>query len=144
MNTAEAPSASNARQSLVLRATALVLFTGLLGILLPAQALEKFSWFMGYGQPRLDPLSVFMTADAACASVVLALVLWFLAHDPVRYQPLVRLLSWTFLITGLLWISLGMQCPLPWWWTSSAAAGCMGVGFLLRGSGDASNASRII
>lgn len=134
MKTTDTASAPTARQSLALRAAALVLFTGVPGILLPAQALEKFSWFMGYGQPRLDPLSVFMTADAACASVVLALVLWFLARDPVRYQPLVRLFSWTFLIAGLLWISLGLQCPLPWWWTSSAAGGCMLVGFLLRGS----------
>lgn len=141
MNITDTTSASIARQSLVLRAAALVLFTGLPGILLPAQALEKFSWLMGYGQPRLDPLSVFMTADAACASVVLALVLWFLARDPVRYQPLVRLLSWTFLIIGLLWISLGMQCPLPWWWTISAAVGCMAVGLLLRGGGDASQAA---
>lgn len=141
MNITDTTSASIARQSLVLRAAALVLFTGLPGILLPAQALEKFSWLMGYGQPRLDPLSVFMTADAACASVVLALVLWFLARDPVRYQPLVRLLSWTFLIIGLLWISLGMQCPLPWWWTISAAGGCMLVGFLLRGGSDASQAA---
>ena len=140
MKTTDTTAASTAHQSLALRAAALVLFTGVPGILLPAQALEKFSWFMGYGQPRLDPLSVFMTADAACASVVLALVLWFLARDPVRYQPLVRLLSWTFLITGLLWISLGMQCPLPWWWTSSAAGGCMAVGLLLRGGGDASQA----
>lgn len=140
MKAADNTFASIARQSLVLRAAALVLFTGLPGILLPAQALEKFSWLMGYGQPRLDPLSVFMTADAACASVVLALVLWFLARDPMRYQPLVRLLSWTFLITGLLWISLGVQCPLPWWWTSSAAAGCIAVGFLLRGGDEASQA----
>lgn len=139
MKTTDTTAASTARQSFALRAAALVLFTGVPGILLPAQALEKFSWFMGYGQPRLDPLSVFMTADAACASVVLALVLWFLARDPVRYQPLVRLLSWTFLIAGLLWISLGLQCPLPWWWTSSAAGGCMLVGFLLRGV-DASQA----
>ena len=97
-------------------------------------------------QPRLEEVqqpapAVFMTADAACASVVLALVLWFLARDPVRYQPLVRLLSWTFLITGLLWISLGMQCPLPWWWTSSAAGGCMAVGLLLRGGGDVEQAA---
>lgn len=122
------------RQTLVLRAAALVLFTGVPGILLPAQALEKFSWFMGYGQPRLDPLSVFMTADAACASVVLGLLLWFLARDPARYQPLVSVLSWACMIVGLLWISLGMQCPLPWWWTGSAAGGCAAVGFLLRNS----------
>lgn len=131
MKTADSAPASIARQRLVLRAASLVLFTGLPGILLPAKALEKFSWFMGYGQPQLDPLSVFMTADAACASVVLALVLGFLARDPVSYQPLVRLLGWTFLIVGLLWVSLGIQCPLPWWWTASASAGCVAVGALL-------------
>ncbi len=135
-----ATSSSSARQSFVLRAAALVLFTGLPGILLPAQALEKFSWFMGYGQPRLDPLSVFMAADAACGSVILGLVLWFLARDPARYQLLVSLLGWGFLITGLLWISIGIQCPLPWWWTSSAAGGCMAVGLLLRGPGDTADA----
>lgn len=131
MKNADTSAPSPARQSLVLRAAALVLFTGVPGLLLPGQALEKFSWFMGYGQPRLDPLSVFMTADAACASVVLAFVLWFLAGDPLRYQPLVRLLGKVFLVMGFLWISLGMQCPLPWWWTASASAGCVAVGAML-------------
>ena len=120
-----------ARQALALRLAALVMFTGLPGVLLPAQALEKFSWFVGYGQPRLDPLAVFMTADAASASVILGLVLGFLAREPARYQPLVRLLGWAFTAAGPAWLSIGWQCPLPWWWTVSAAGGCLVLGGLL-------------
>lgn len=126
------PAAAFARQTLALRLAALVMFTGLPGVLLPGQALEKFSWFVGYGQPRLDPLSIFMTADAASASVLLGLVLGFLARDPERYQPLVRLLSRAFLVASPIWISLGLQCPLPWWWTASAAAGLLALGLALR------------
>lgn len=119
------------RQTLSLRLAALVMFTGLPGVLLPAQALEKFSWFVGYGQPRLDPLSVFMTADAASASVILGLVLACLARDPERYRPLVRLLGWAFTAAGPAWLSIGWQCPLPWWWTVAAATGCLVLGGLL-------------
>jgi hypothetical protein len=123
---------AHARQTLALRLAALVMLTGLPGVLLPGQALEKFSWFVGYGQPRLDPLSIFMTADAASASVLLGLILGFLARDPERYQPLVRLLSRAFLVASPVWISLGLQCPLPWWWTASAAAGLLALGLALR------------
>jgi len=130
------PTAAFARQTLALRLAALVMFTGLPGVLLPGQALEKFSWFVGYGQPRLDPLSIFMTADAASASVLLGLVLGFLAHDPERYQPLVRVLSRTFLVASPIWLNLGLQCPLPWWWTGSAAAGLLALGLALRAPAD--------
>ncbi len=123
---------AHARQTLALRLAALVMFTGLPGVLLPGQALEKFSWFVGYGQPRLDPLSIFMTADAATASVLLGLVLGFVARDPERYQPLVRLLSLAFLVASPIWIGLGLQCPLPWWWTASASAGLFALGLALR------------
>jgi hypothetical protein len=121
----------------LLRGIALVLFTGLPGIILPGQALEKFSWFVGYGQPRLDPLSVFMTADAAYASVALATLLWYISRDTQRYQPLVRLVAWIFIIASAVFLSVGLQCPLPVWWTVSACLGCFAVGFgLLRSCGD--------
>jgi hypothetical protein len=120
-------------QKVLLRIAALVLFTGIPGVLLPGQALEKFSWLVGYGQPRLDPLSLFMTADAAFASLFLAVLFWFISRDLARYQPLVSCIGWLFVLAGPVFLSVGLQCPLPLWWTLSAAVGTFALGLgLLR------------
>ncbi len=118
-------------QQRALRSIALVLFTGIPGIILPGQALEKFSWLMGYGQPRLDPLSIFMTADAAAVSVALAVLLWAISNRVGSYQPLVRLTGWILLLSSLVLFSSGMQCPLPWWWIATMTAGCFAIGLTL-------------
>jgi len=133
--------AQHQNQQHLLRGTALVLFTGIPGILLPAQALEKFSWLVGYGQPRLDPLSLFMTADAASVSVALAVLLWAISRDVHSYQPLVRLTGWILLVSSVFLLSAGLQCPLPWWWTTAMTGGCFFVGLALLRSTPAAEKS---
>ena len=115
----------------MLRLMMLILITGLPGALLPGQAFEKFSWLMGYGQPPLVPLVVYLSGNAGFAYVVIAALIWVISRDMERHQPLVRMCGWIMVIAGLAYLSIDLQCPLPWWWTLMDSAGCFLIGLTL-------------
>lgn len=118
----------------------LILLTGLPGALLPAVAFEKLSWLMGYGQPPLTPLTIYLSGNAGYAFVALAVLIWGVTRDLRQHQPLVRLVGWIFLIAGPAYVSIDLQCPLPWWWVLADSASCVLLGALLLRTCRASSA----
>lgn len=118
-------------QRWLLRMAMVILLTGLPGALLPAVAFEKLSWLTGYGQPPLTPLTIYLAGNAGYAYVALALLLAAIMRDLPRYQPLVRLTGWIFFIAGPAYLSIDLQCSLPWWWILTDSASCVLLGYLL-------------
>jgi len=118
-------------QRWLLRIAVVILLTGLPGALLPAVAFEKLSWLTGYGQPPLTPLTIYLAGNAGYAYVALAALLWAISRDLRRYQPLVRLTGWIFLIAGPSYLSIDLQCSLPWWWILIDSTSCVLLGSLL-------------
>ena len=115
-------------QRWLLRFVAIMLFTGLPGAVLPRMAIEKFSWLMGLGQPSLEPLIIYLSGNAWYVFVALGLVTWIISNDVVRYRPLVILSGWFYLIAGPAYLSIDLQCPLPWWWVALDSVSCLLVG----------------
>ncbi|MCC6354360.1 MAG: hypothetical protein IT577_10765 [Verrucomicrobiae bacterium] len=118
-------------QRWLLRIAVVILMTGLPGALLPAVAFEKLSWLTGYGPPPLTPLTIYLAGNAGYAYVALAVLLWAISRDPRRHQPLVRLTGWIFLVAGPAYLSIDLQCGLPWWWVLTDSASCVLLGSLL-------------
>lgn len=118
-------------QRWLLRIAVVILLTGLPGALLPGVAFEKLSWLTGYGQPPLTPLTIYLAGNAGYAYVALAALLWAISRDLPRYQPMVRLFGWIFLLAGPAYLSIDLQCPLPWWWIGADSVGCVLMGVLL-------------
>jgi hypothetical protein len=67
----------------------LILITGLPGALLPGIAFRKLSWLMGYGEPPLVPLVVYLSGNAGFDYGVITVLIWVISRDLERYQPFV-------------------------------------------------------
>jgi len=115
----------------MLRLMMLILITGLPGALLPAIAFRKFSWLMGYGEPPLVPLTIYLAGNAGFAYVALAALIWVVSRDLERHQPIVRMCGWIMVAAGPAYLSIDLQCPLPWWWILVDSAGCLLIGLTL-------------
>lgn len=115
----------------ILRLLMALMLTGLPGVLLPARAFEKFSWLMGYGQPPLTPLTIYLSGNAGYAYVSLAALFWAISRDLLRYQPLVRVCGWIMVVAGPAYLSMDLQCPLPLWWVLMDSLSCLLIGLLL-------------
>jgi len=115
-------------QKALLRFTALVLFTGLPGALLPGVAAEKFSWLMGYGQPPLCPIMIYLSGNAGFVYMALGIVVWMISNDPHRYRPLVATLAWILVVGGPAYLSIDLQAALPAWWVALDSLACLLVG----------------
>lgn len=115
-------------QRWLLRVGALVLFTGLPGAILPGTAVKKFSWLMGLDQPSLGPVVIYLAGNAGYVFVSLGLVLWVISNDVIRYRTLVILSGWIFAVGSPAYLSIDLQCPLPWWWVAMDGASCLAIG----------------
>ncbi len=115
-------------QRWLLRFAALVQFTGLPGAILPRAAVENLSWLMGFGRPALDPLTIYISGNAGYVFVAVGILVWAISNDVVRYRPLVILCGWLYLIGAPIYLSIDLQCPLPWWWIAADTVGCVLIG----------------
>ncbi len=117
-----------ALQRWLLRFAAIVQFTGLPGAILPRPAVEKLSWLMGLGQQALDPLMAYLAGNAGYVFVAFGILLWAISNDVVRYRPFVILCGWLYLIGAPAYLSIDLQCPLPWWWVAADTVSCFLIG----------------
>lgn len=108
-----------------------ILITGVPGALLPGIAFRKFSWLMGYGEPPLTPLTIYLSGNAGFAYVALAALIWVISRDLVRHQPLVRVCGWIMVAAFPAYLSIDLQCPLPLWWVMADSVGCLLIGIPL-------------
>lgn len=120
------PTSGNPRlQRLILRIVALVSLIALSAIIAPRLAAEKVSWVMGFGQPPMTPLMLYMMAGGAAVFVGQAVLLWAMSGEVIRYAPLIRLVAWIYLICGPLFLWIDSQAGLPKWWMAMNFTGCI-------------------
>lgn len=124
-------------QRWLLRIILAILLTGLPGVIMPGEAFEKFSWLMGYGQPPLVPLTLYLSGNAGFAYVALAIMTLAILRDLERQQSLVRVYGWIMVAACPAYLSIDLQCPLPWWWILADSGGCLLLGIgLLKSCGE--------
>lgn len=115
-------------QRWLLRFTAVVLFTGLPGAILPRVAIEKFCWLMGLDKPSLQPITVYLGGNAGYVFFAFGVLVWVISNDVVRYRPLVILCGWIYLFGAPAYLAINLQCPLPWWWVAMDSVSNLLVG----------------
>lgn len=132
-STASHPSHSGRPQiqRIVLRLASLASLLALPAVVLPRLAAEKVSWVMGFGQPPMTPLMLYMMAGGAAVYLGQAALLWTISNDVVRYQPLVRLVAWIYLICVPAFFWIDTQAGLPKWWTAMDCLGSLAAGGVL-------------
>jgi len=117
-------------QRWLLRFAAIVLFTGLPGMLHPRAAIQKFSWLMGLDKPNLQPITVYLGGNAGYVFVALGILTWVISNDVARYRPLVIIYGWILLAGAAVYLWVDLQSMLPWWWVAMDS-----VSLLLLGAG---------
>jgi hypothetical protein len=115
----------------MLRLMIALMLTGLPGALLPGIAFQKFCWLMGCTAPPLSPLVVYLSGNAGYAYVALAILFWTISRDLQRHQQLVRVSAWIMVIAGPAYLSIDLQCPLPFWWVIMDSLSCLLIGLTL-------------
>ncbi|GEP44515.1 hypothetical protein [Brevifollis gellanilyticus] len=118
-------------QRLILRISALAALLALPAVILPRLAAEKVSWIMGFGQPPMTPLMLYMMAGGGAVYVGQAVLLWTMSTDVVRYQPLVRLVGRIYLVCAPVFLWIDTQAGLPKWWMGMDCLGCLFFGAAL-------------
>lgn len=135
MNSASSSETAPGRpglQRLILRISAIAALLAVPAVLMPRLAAEKVSWIMGFGQPPMTPLMLYMMAGGAAVYVGQAVLLWVMSGDIIRYQPLVRLVAKIYLVCAPAFFWIDTQAGLPRWWMVMDSAGCLlAGGFLL-------------
>jgi uncharacterized membrane protein YedE/YeeE len=86
---------------------------------------------MGFDQAPITPLLLYMMAGGSCVFVGQAVMLWVLSGDVVRYQPLVRVVAWIYLVCAPLFLWIDSQAGLPAWWVAMDSLGCFIAGAAL-------------
>ena len=129
-HTVESPKALRLQKCL-LRLTALVLFTGFPGALLPGVAAQKFSWLMGLDQPVMSPLLIYLSGNAGFVYVAFGVMVWAISNDPLRYQALSVLVGWVLLVGSPAYLSIDLQSKLPLWWVALDTFACLLFGVVI-------------
>lgn len=118
-------------QRLILRLVAIVSLVVVPAIFLPRIAAEKLLWLMGFGQQPVTALLLYMMAGGSCVFLGQAVLLWVMSGDVARYQPLVRVVAWIYLVCGPLFLWIDSQAGLPTWWVAMDSLGCLTTGLAL-------------
>ncbi len=103
-------------QRLILRVVALLSLIVVPAVLLPNVALEKLSWLLGSGQAPQVPLLTYLIGGGCTVYLAVALMLWIMSGDVVRYRPLVVFVGWVYLVGAPLLLWIAWSAGMPGWW----------------------------
>jgi hypothetical protein len=118
-------------QRVILRLFAFATLAALPGVVAPRLTAEKLSWLMGFGQPPMTPLMLYMMAGGSAVYLAQGLLMGVMSCDVVRYQPLIRVVAWALLLCAPLFWWIDTQAGLPRWWMWMDSASALITGLIL-------------
>ncbi len=84
---------------------------------LPREWMERSHEGLGMGTMPSGVVVDFMIRQASFFYGMHGVLLWCLARDVVRFQPIVRLIGWTYLLFGPVFLWIDWTTGTPFWWT---------------------------
>lgn len=84
---------------------------------LPREWMERSHAWLGMGPMPQGAVVDFMIRQAAYVYGMHGLLLWWLSRDVLRYRPLIRLIGWTYLSFGPVFLAINWRTGTPLWWT---------------------------
>ncbi len=106
-------------------------------VVLPLELMERAHSGIGMGPMPQGTLVEFMIRQASFCYGMHGILMWVLSFDVQRFEPLVQLIGWTFLIYGPVFAWIEWKSGAPWWWTTFDPIACsaLGLGILLASPG---------
>lgn len=117
--------------AVVLRIGGSVELLAIFSVFLPRLWMEQAHESLGLGEMPRGVVVDFLIRQSSLYYAMHGLLLWFLASDPRRFQPIIRLMGWTFLLFGPAFCTINLTVGTPLWWALSDPAACALLGLLL-------------
>ncbi len=114
----------------LLRLTAPFLLLAWPTILLPIDSQATWHERLGLGAFPASALVDYLTRTIAVLYGTRGLVYLVLATDVRRFQPLIWLFGWMDVVSGLLYLAVGLHAGLPTWWVVVEGPSLVMVGAL--------------
>jgi hypothetical protein len=121
----------------------LLRFLGACALLAVVAVFNPMSWMaatherLGLGELPDAPIVEYLARSLSAFYFFFGVLSLLAASDIDRYRPVARVLAATFLLTGVLFVGLGLSTELPRWWPLFQGPPQIGIGglllFLLRG-----------
>jgi hypothetical protein len=112
-----APAVWMRSQSLLLRVGACIEMLAFPWAVAPRAWMEASHEWLGMGTMPSGAVVDFTIRQSAFFYGMHGVLLWWLAGDVVRFQPIVRLIGWTYLIFGPVFFLIDWTTGTPLWWT---------------------------
>jgi hypothetical protein len=124
------------RQALLLRWGAFVELLALPWAVLPRSWMEHSHEWLGMGPMPSGAVVDFTIRQSALFYGMHGVLMWRVSLDVLRFQPLVRLLGWTWLFFGPAFLVINLWAGTPTWWAicDPLATGGFGVWLLVNDS----------
>jgi hypothetical protein len=119
------PIASPAMVALSLRVLAVFLVLNSITVLLPTDWINSVLVWCGLGRVPEAMLFHYLLRGSGVLLVAFAVLIWIIASDVARYQPLVIAISVVFLVGAPVSWGINILVGLPGWWRMLDAAICM-------------------
>lgn len=121
------------RQAWLLRLAAVIDMLAFPWVVVPRSWMEASHAWLGMGEMPAGAVVDFTIRQSAFFYGMHGILLWWLSRDVVRFQPIVRLIGWTYLIFGPVFFLIDWTSGTPSWWTwcDPLATGAFGTLVLL-------------
>jgi hypothetical protein len=100
----------------------LLRFLGSCALFAVVAVLNPMSWMasihnrLGLGELPTAPIVEYLARSLSAFYFFFGVLTLLAASDIPRYRPVARVLALTFLLTGLLFVWLGLSTEMPGWW----------------------------
>ena len=105
------------RQAWLLRLAAVIDMLAFPWVVVPRSWMEASHAWLGMGEMPAGAVVDFTIRQSAFFYGMHGVLLWWLSRDVVRFQPIVRLIGWTYLIFGPVFFLIDWTSGTPSWWT---------------------------
>ena len=125
------PQGHELAQKVVLRVSAVATLIAVPAIFVPRLAISTLVEIFVLEKQSSTPLLVYMMAGGSAVFVVQGVLMLVMSFDIARYQMIIRVVAWGFLICSPLFVWIHMQAKTPMWWMWMDGLGCLVPGLIL-------------
>ncbi|MCA9054063.1 MAG: hypothetical protein KDA75_09515 [Planctomycetaceae bacterium] len=86
-------------------------------VIAPRDWMELSHLWLGMGEMPAGTVVDFTIRQSSFFYGMHGVLMWWLSHDVLRFRPLVRLIGYTFLLFGPVFLIIDWSTGTPLWWT---------------------------